>query len=1001
MRRFEFSEGSSNKFWQVAIADHELHITWGKIGTAGQTQTKSFASAVAAQQELSKLVLEKTKKGYAEVAADGAAGPDEKTEAAPAADKPAVRAAAKKPAAAISSDAAAESAASKKVEAPAAGATKKAEGAVSLPALPEHIVPDEPRFTREPPELPDQATCLAKLAEHYKTKSWATHTYASELQSGLAHAQGAYREFAERILQSYAVGKAPPTLDADGDGAFLHSGPKQYAIAYLLARGGFAYVIEAMIRSAYVCPTSTGGQGGSWTNFEARQPRLQDGIWLQDSAEFVRNLLPLLSAESRAAGRAVAEKGRGEPLPVRIALAHAFADKEWMAQDTAEILALKKNEYSYAVPRMLFGQLRDLTLLGRLADRHPGDVPMEELIDELGMRAVPALIACFANDSRNEYRARTLARVECLPVAKALVDALSNKRAAEVAKEFYARRPDLAIVALSPVVARGDKIAPYVKPVLDAIVREHPDVLAKVIAYLDAKSRALFEAASGAAVEAADVAATAELPAIFTTPLPAAKKAALAALPAFVNVSALPQVLLKGTGKALPDAALAIVLTILQRSTLTEPHPGVAAVRAECTPESLSALAWALFEQWVASAVGSKENWAFTALGLLGDNEAARRLTPLIRTWPGESQHARAALGLEILAGIGTDLALMHLHGVAEKVKFKALQDKAREKIAAIAAARGLTSEELADRLVPDLGLDENGSLTLDFGSRTFTVGFDETLAPLVRDAAGKTLGELPKPGKSDDAAQAATAVERWKTLKKDARAVASSQLTRLELAMCAQRRWKLEDFSAFILHHPLVVHLARRLVWGVFQGPKLTQTFRIAEDGTFAGPDDDTVTLAGDAVIGLVHRLEFPEPLLGKWGGVFADYKILQPFDQLGRQVFFPTEAEKKASSLHRHGKFAAKTGKVMGLEIRGWRKGEPQDAGWVYDMIKPLPGGIEANFGLGGGLCMGGPDMNPPTQEIEALWLTRGPRGKATFGELSPTVFSELLREFEGLRE
>ena len=73
MRRFEFSEGSANKFWQIAIAASELHIAWGKIGTTGQAQTKSFASDAAAQAELDKLVLEKTKKGYVEVPTGGAA----------------------------------------------------------------------------------------------------------------------------------------------------------------------------------------------------------------------------------------------------------------------------------------------------------------------------------------------------------------------------------------------------------------------------------------------------------------------------------------------------------------------------------------------------------------------------------------------------------------------------------------------------------------------------------------------------------------------------------------------------------------------------------------------------------------------------------------------------------------------------------------------------------------------------------------------------------------
>lgn len=111
-----------------------------------------------------------------------------------------------------------------------------------------------------------------------------------------------------------------------------------------------------------------------------------------------------------------------------------------------------------------------------------------------------------------------------------------------------------------------------------------------------------------------------------------------------------------------------------------------------------------------------EESWAFTTLGVLGNDDTARKLTPLIRAWPGESQHKRATVGLDILAAIGSDIALMQLNGIAQKLKFKALQERAKEKIADIAEGRELTVAELEDRLAPDLGLDDNGSLLLDFG---------------------------------------------------------------------------------------------------------------------------------------------------------------------------------------------------------------------------------------------------------------------------------------------
>ena len=60
--------------------------------------------------------------------------------------------------------------------------------------------------------------------------------------------------------------------------------------------------------------------------------------------------------------------------------------------------------------------------------------------------------------------------------------------------------------------------------------------------------------------------------------------------------------------------------------------------------------AWALFQRWQAAGYPAKESWALDALALLGDDETVRRLTPMIRAWPGEGGHARAVAGLDVLA---------------------------------------------------------------------------------------------------------------------------------------------------------------------------------------------------------------------------------------------------------------------------------------------------------------------------------------------------------------
>ena len=68
-RYFEFVGGTSAKFWSVETSGNQVTVRFGRIGTAGQTQTKTLADATAAARHAEKLIGEKTRKGYEETAA--------------------------------------------------------------------------------------------------------------------------------------------------------------------------------------------------------------------------------------------------------------------------------------------------------------------------------------------------------------------------------------------------------------------------------------------------------------------------------------------------------------------------------------------------------------------------------------------------------------------------------------------------------------------------------------------------------------------------------------------------------------------------------------------------------------------------------------------------------------------------------------------------------------------------------------------------------------------
>lgn len=84
----ELVDGKSKKFWRARVDGGDVAINYGRIGTNGQSQTKSFGDEDTARSELDKLARAKRKKGYAD--ADGAA-PAPAEAAAPEASIPAAK----------------------------------------------------------------------------------------------------------------------------------------------------------------------------------------------------------------------------------------------------------------------------------------------------------------------------------------------------------------------------------------------------------------------------------------------------------------------------------------------------------------------------------------------------------------------------------------------------------------------------------------------------------------------------------------------------------------------------------------------------------------------------------------------------------------------------------------------------------------------------------------------------------------------------------------------
>ena len=379
------------------------------------------------------------------------------------------------------------------------------------------------------------------------------------------------------------------------------------------------------------------------------------------------------------------------------------------------------------------------------------------------------------------------------------------------------------------------------------------------------------------------------------------------------------------------ESQINAVLVALSQSTLDNPHPILKDIKQNCHHASVDNFIWSLFQCWLTDGASKKANWAMLALGLLGSDEIAIKFTPYLRKWPGESQHHRAVLGLQCLRAIGSDTALMQINGIARKIKYKGLKARAQDCLHAIAKDRKLSTDELEDRIIPSLGLDAKGNKIFDYGDRQFNFVLGQDLKPMVRDEKGKIRANLPKLTKKDNEELATQALADWKLQKKQIRETLKIQTLRLEQVMTTQRRWQWREFEDLLANHPFMTHLVQRIIWsGYDKHNNLVQTFRLAENRTYANARDEEIDPQSIVTVGIIHPVYLTLEQRAVWGKTLSDYEIISPFPQIDREIYAVTPEETETVEITRFKEITIPGITLLRtMESLGWLKGGLHDHG------------------------------------------------------------------------
>lgn len=393
---------------------------------------------------------------------------------------------------------------------------------------------------------------------------------------------------------------------------------------------------------------------------------------------------------------------------------------------------------------------------------------------------------------------------------------------------------------------------------------------------------------------------------------------------------------LKDGGEA-DDKYMQAVLLCYANMTKLGINENAMLLTKELNEEELIQYALGIFTKWQEAGAEAKKKWVLYFTSIHGGRSMMEILLQCIKEWAENSRGAIAADAVRALALNGSSEALMHVDNMAHKFKHKQVKSAAIEALDNAAEEFGITTEELADRIVPDLGFNKNMECIFDYGPRKFKVYLTPSLELEIFDEDNKKRKSMPAPSKKDDEEIAKQSNAEFKQLKKQLKSVIAMQKVRLEMALLADRKWSVEAWQDLFVKNPVMHSFAIGLIWAAYEGDKLVQTFRYMEDGSFNTSEEEEYTLSEHAVIGLVHPIDLCEEELLAWKEQLSDYEIVQPIEQLDRKVYVVSKEEVGKFDLNRFYDMEIGGMALLGrMEKLGWYKGSIQDGGWYHTFYR-----------------------------------------------------------------
>ena len=258
---------------------------------------------------------------------------------------------------------------------------------------------------------------------------------------------------------------------------------------------------------------------------------------------------------------------------------------------------------------------------------------------------------------------------------------------------------------------------------------------------------------------------------------------------------------------------------------------------------------------------------------------------------------------IAVLVEYGSPESLAALKTIASEHTSHVIRMLAINAISTYLADHMLSLDDFIERNTPDFGLDERGRLWFDFGARRIALALRQRGDWIFEEVGGTTYTSFPR--KRDDPERYAAERARFDQLRGPLFSSAQEHVAWLERVMIVGRTWRAPDWLERVMLHPLLGRPARGLLWVVCSHDGRVEIARPDESGALMNIDLETIDIRAESSDGevaslrLLHPLELDADAIERWSMHLGEFEIVQPFEQIARDVFFKENIARDLASI------------------------------------------------------------------------------------------------------